>query len=151
MLIQSIRRHTTQFSTRDMPRTARPRRSRVRGLDKRQLELVSGTIEEKIGEPITVSMLSAAAGLSRSHFSHAFRNSVGRTPHDYVMSLRVDRAMKLMVDAQASLSQIALDTGFCDQAHFAKTFRRAVGATPTEWRRAQPSFLGAEHLHYCVD
>jgi AraC family transcriptional regulator len=108
----------------------------ARGLDERQLKLVHGTIEEKISEPITVSMLSAAAGFSRSYFSHAFRRRVGRTPHAYVMRVRIDRAMTLMADAEASLTQIALATGFCDQAHFANAFRRTTGATPTEWRRA---------------
>jgi AraC family transcriptional regulator len=124
MFIETIRPHSARYG------------SRVRGLNERQLELVYGTIEEKIGEPITVSMLSAAAGFSRSYFSHAFRRRVGRTPHEYIMRLRVDRAMTLMADAEASLSQIALATGFCDQAHFANTFRRTTGATPTEWRRA---------------
>jgi transcriptional regulator GlxA family with amidase domain len=115
----------------------------VRGLDARQLRLVNGTIEEKIGEPITVSMLSSIAGLSRSHFSHAFRNSVGSTPHAHVVRLRLERAMKLMLDSDVALSEIALATGFSDQAHFSNKFRRTIGTTPTQWRRSQRSAISA--------
>jgi transcriptional regulator GlxA family with amidase domain len=93
------------------------------------------TIHEKIGEPISVSMLSSVAGLSRSHFSHVFRTSVGRTPHKQIVCLRIEHAMKLMARADVPLSDIALAAGFSDQAHFSNTFRRTIGKTPGEWRR----------------
>jgi AraC family transcriptional regulator len=111
----------------------------VRGLDARQLRLVNGAIDEKIGEPISVSMLSSVAGLSRSHFSNAFRKTVGRTPHEHIVRLRIERAMKLMADTDAPLSEIAVAAGFYDQAHFANKFRRTAGMTPTEWRRSNPT------------
>jgi AraC family transcriptional regulator len=114
----------------------RPRQPPTRGLDARQLRLVNGAIDEKIDESLSVSMLSSIAGLSRSHFSHAFRRSVGRTPREHIIHARIQRAMKLMIDTNASLSEIAVAAGFYDQAHFANTFRRAAGMTPTEWRRS---------------
>ena len=127
---------TLVVSVHNGTRSRRPAsETSVRGLDARQLRVVNGTIQERIGEPISVSMLSTIAGLSRSHFSHAFRASTGRTPHDYIVRLRIDRAKKLMIQANLPLSEIALATGFSDQAHFSNTFRRATGMTPTQWRR----------------
>jgi AraC-like DNA-binding protein len=111
-----------------------------RGLDERQLRLVESAIHERIAEPISVSALSSVAGLSRSHFSNAFRTSVGRTPHAYVVRLRLERAMKLMGETDTALSEIALATGFADQAHFSNAFRRAVGMTPTQWRAIRHPF-----------
>ena len=114
--------------------------SPMRGLDAVQLQLVNGAIDEKIGESISVSMLSSLTGLSRSHFSQQFRKSVGRTPHEHVFRARIERSMELMAESDAPLSEIALATGFCDQAHFTNTFRRAAGMTPTQWRkRHRPS------------
>jgi transcriptional regulator GlxA family with amidase domain len=107
-----------------------------RGLDARQLGRVNETIHEKIGEPIPVSMLSSVAGLSRSYFSHAFRTSVGRTPHEHIVRMRIEHAMKLMTGSDVPLSEIALAAGFSDQAHFSNKFRRTIGKTPGEWRRA---------------
>jgi AraC-like DNA-binding protein len=120
----------------DSPLAAQPPQPAVRGLDARQLRLVNGTIDEKIGEPISVSMLSSVAGLSRSYFSNAFRKTVGRTPHEHIVRLRIEHAMKIMADTDAPLSEIAVAAGFYDQAHFANTFRRTAGMTPTEWRRS---------------
>jgi AraC-like DNA-binding protein len=94
-------------------------------------------IRKNIGEPISVSMLCSAAGLSRSHFSRAFRMSTGQSPHAYVVRLRIERAMCLMLDGDAPLSEIALAAGFSDQAHFSNAFRRATGTTPAQWRRSR--------------
>jgi AraC-like DNA-binding protein len=116
--------------------TVRGARVHRRGLDSRQLELVTATIAEKLGEPISVSMLSSIVGLSRSYFSHAFRRSVGLTPHAHVVRLRIDRAMTLMAHTKISLSEVALAVGFADQSHFSRAFRRLNGVTPAHWRRA---------------
>ena len=116
--------------------TVRGARVHRRGLDARQLELVTATIAERIDEPISVSMLSAVVGLSRSYFSHAFRRSVGLTPHAHIVRLRLERAMALMVHAEASLSEVALAVGFADQSHFSRAFRRLTGVTPAHWKRA---------------
>jgi AraC family transcriptional regulator len=116
--------------------TVRGARVHRRGLNSRQLELVTAAIAEKIGEPISVSMLSSIVGLSRSYFSHAFRRSVGLTPHAHVVRLRIERAMMLMAHTEASLSEVALAAGFADQSHFSRAFRRLAGVTPARWRRA---------------
>lgn len=126
-----------------------PPEPRARGLDARQLRLVHGEIEEKLGEPISVSMLSSIAGLSRSHFSQAFRRSVGRTPHEHIVRLRIERAKRLMVDSDFTLTEIALETGFCDQAHFTNTFRRSVGVTPTGWRRTHSKCTASLDILSC--
>jgi transcriptional regulator GlxA family with amidase domain len=107
-----------------------------RGLDARQLQRVIGTIQDNIAEPVSVAMLSSLAGLSRSHFSQAFRVSVGHSPHAHIVWLRIERAMALMVETDLPLSEIALLTGFSDQAHFSNKFRRTAGITPMRWRRA---------------
>jgi AraC family transcriptional regulator len=112
----------------------------ARGLDPRQLRLVTETIHQKIGEPISVTALSSVAGLSRSHFSHAFRASLGRTPHAHIVRTRIERAMELMTKTCLPLSEIALVTGFSDQAHFSNRFRRLSGMTPSQWRKAQRAF-----------
>lgn len=107
-----------------------------RGLSRRQLELVTAAIIEKIGEPISVSALSSVVGLSRSYFSHAFRRSVGWTPHAHVVRLRLERAQMLMTHTNTSLTEVALAAGFADQSHFSRSFRRLTGVTPADWRKA---------------
>jgi AraC family transcriptional regulator len=112
------------------------KKAEAHSLGARLVELIDETIHEKISEPIDVSMLSAMVGLSRSHFSRAFHSTVGTPPHAHVRRLRLARAMRLMRESDDSLSEIALATGFSDQAHFSNTFRRMAGTTPSRWRTA---------------
>lgn len=127
------------------------RRIHRRGLSPRQLEAVTAAIVERIAEPISVSALSSVVGLSRSYFSHAFRRSVGWTPHAHVVRLRLERAMMLMAHTEISLTDVALAAGFADQSHFSRSFRRLTGVTPADWRKAhkRPSFSDCRVLASC--
>jgi AraC family transcriptional regulator len=68
--------------------------------------------------------------LSPAHFARAFKESMGRAPHQYLLALRLVRARRLVETTHATLSDIAQRTGFADQAHFTRLFKRAFGATP---------------------
>lgn len=111
-------------------------RTHRRGLSSQQLDAVTAAIVERIAEPISVSTLSAVVGLSRSYFSHAFRRSVGWTPHAHVVRLRLERAMTLMAYTDVSLTDVAFAAGFADQSHFSRSFRRLTGVTPAAFRKA---------------
>ncbi len=102
-----------------------------------QLKRVVAFVEEHLAEPIKVGALATVAKLGASHFSRAFKGSIGRTPHTYLMERRIERAKLLMLDTEQPLSQIALDCGMSDQAHLSRLFRRFVGVGPMAWRRAR--------------
>jgi AraC family transcriptional regulator len=81
--------------------------------------------------------LAGACRLSASHFSHAFRQTVGCPPHQWLLAQRVERAKQLILNTRQPLSEIALETGFADQSHFTRVFTQRVKASPAAWRRAQ--------------
>jgi len=86
---------------------------------------------------LTLPDLASACRLSCSHFSQAFRQTVGCPPHQWLMTQRVERAKNLMLNTDQALSEIALVTGFADQSHFTRVFSQRVGKSPAAWRRAQ--------------
>jgi transcriptional regulator GlxA family with amidase domain len=59
-------------------------------------------------------------------------------PHRYVLERRVERAKAMLRTTGASLIEVSLSTGFCDQSHFTSTFSRIVGATPTMFQGKSP-------------
>jgi AraC family transcriptional regulator len=73
--------------------------------------------------------------LSVSHFSRAFRQSIGVAPHRWLINRRVDLAKDLLRDRNAPLSEVALRCGFADQSHFTRVFTRRAGVSPGAWRR----------------
>jgi AraC family transcriptional regulator len=85
-----------------------------------------------LDEPIDVSTLASVAGRSPFHFSRVFTRSVGMTPHRYVVHLRLQRAIELVLEGQSTFAQIAARTGFADQSHLSRWVRRVRGVTLSE-------------------
>ena len=84
---------------------------------------------------LRLATLASECGLSVSHFARSFRKSFGTSPRHYLIQQRVERAKQLMCKSRSPLSQVALETGFPDQATFSRTFKALAGNSPGRWRR----------------
>ncbi len=109
-------------------------RGRGAGLAPWQLKRAKSLLEGHLCGGISVHQVARACGLSRSHFSHAFRTSTGLSPHSWLIHRRVAKAHEMM-RTQDPLSEIAHACGFSDQSHLTRQFRRATGLPPRAWRR----------------
>lgn len=94
-------------------------------------------IDASIGSGLTLDTLAHSCGLSKRHFTRAFRQSTGMAPHQWLQDRRIDRARQLLARSAISLSDIAFECGYADQSHFTRAFARAVGVTPRIWRRTK--------------
>jgi AraC family transcriptional regulator len=111
-------------------------RLKVRGgLAVIQLRRVKEFIDARISNDITISDLAAVAGLSQFHFIRAFKDSVGLSPYQFVLSERIHRARELLSERYLSIAEVALAVGFGDAAQLNRVFRKLVGVTPTAFRR----------------
>jgi AraC family transcriptional regulator len=108
--------------------------SQTGGLSPRHVRRACDFIIEHFAEDICLDDLAELTGLSCKHFVRAFKQSTGWTPHQYLIMQRIEAAKRSLVDAKASLADIAIECGFADQSHFTATFRRAVGVPPGTWR-----------------
>ena len=108
-----------------------PRPTRLRGglsptARRRTLDVIHSQLDSRL----TIDMLAREANLSVAHFSRAFRETMGRAPHQYLLSMRLEKARRLLEAPDANLSDVAHRTGFADQAHFTRLFKRSYGITP---------------------
>jgi AraC family transcriptional regulator len=101
----------------------------------RHYQRVLDHIAAHYAEELTVEDLARRAGLSEFHFSRLFKRTIGRSPHQFILSYRVEQGTRLLADRDRPLADIALICGFADQAHFARSFKKFTGATPREYRR----------------
>jgi AraC family transcriptional regulator len=108
------------------------------GLPPRVVRRLREHIDGNIDQRISVEALAKLANLSVCYFVRAFKQSVGVTPHDYLIRRRVERTMKLLSDTDMPLSEIALAAGFADQSHCARRFRQHVGMSPRDYRWSMP-------------
>lgn len=88
-------------------------------------------IDERYGEPITLSTLAQVAHVSPFHLLRIFRDAEGTTPGSYLNDVRIHNAQS-MLERGCSIAETALATGFYDQSHFTNVFRRATGITPRQ-------------------
>ncbi|WP_257168171.1 AraC family transcriptional regulator [Bradyrhizobium sp. SRS-191] len=115
---------------------ARPQMARG-GLSPWQERRAKDMLLSDLNGNVTLPDLAQACRLSCSHFSHAFRRTVGCPPHQWLLSQRVERSKELMLNSDQPLSEIALNAGFADQSHFTRVFSRFVKTSPAAWKRAQ--------------
>ncbi len=144
---REMERNTVQISSTAVGKPDSPRLSRSNGEYDRSegpprgglapgaLRRVCEHIEQHLSEKVGHAELAAIAGLSGSHFSRAFKESVGVPPHRYLSWRRVDAAAKLIRDTARPLAEISCAVGFSDQSHFSRTFTRLIGETPGAFRR----------------
>lgn len=93
-------------------------------------------IEANLASKMEIDDLANVVALSRSHFSRAFKHSVGLSPMEYVVVRRVERAKTIIRETKEPLAEVALACGFADQAHLNRRFRDVVGVSPGRWRRS---------------
>lgn len=109
------------------------------GLAPWQENRVRKYIEDNLSASIPLDELAGLVRLSTSYFSAAFKVTFGMSPHNYIISRRVEHAKYRMAHSSAPLSEIALDCGLSDQAHLSRIFRKTTGTTPSAWRRFSTS------------
>ena len=94
-------------------------------------EALSSIHEPRLG----LNKLAKQCELSTGHFARAFRETYGVSFHKYQMSLRAQRAKKLLAETTMTLREIAVTLGYADQATFTERFTRSVGTAPGRFRR----------------
>jgi AraC family transcriptional regulator len=84
---------------------------------------------------VSLAALATDAGLSRFHFCRAFKESTGLSPHAWLRQHRLEQAMNMLRDTDASIALVAAELGYASQTAFAAVFRRLTGEAPGDWRR----------------
>jgi AraC family transcriptional regulator len=104
------------------------------GLASASLRRVIDYIEAHLVDAISLEQMAQLAGYSAYHFSRLFKQATRRSPHQYLIERRVQRATELLKAPRVSTAEIAYALGFSSQSHFATAFKRVVGVTPKAYQ-----------------
>lgn len=100
----------------------------------RHLLRVRDLIDRAYAGPLDIPALARSAHVSEAHFSRSFRAAFGETPHQYLLSRRMERAKALLRGGDMSVTEVCLAVGFVSLGSFSTQFRRFVGISPTAYR-----------------
>jgi AraC-like DNA-binding protein len=107
------------------------------GLGAEARRLVEALIDADLQDPPSAADMAARVGMGVARFVRAFKATFEASPHQVVQRRRLVRARELLLATDASLTAIALDTGFASHAHFSTVFRAETGTTPSSFRRTR--------------
>lgn len=105
----------------------------VGGLAAWQKRRIVEIVDAELHGDLRLPTLAKECGLSVSHLCRSFKHSFGISVHRYVIHRRIDFAKSLLRNSSSPLAEIALQSGFSDQAAFSRTFARLVGTSPRRW------------------
>ena len=100
----------------------------------RHLVRVRDLIDRAYASSLDIPALARSAHVSESHFSRSFKAAFGETPHQYLLSRRMERAKALLRRDQLTVTDVCLAVGFTSLGSFSVQFRRFVGMSPTAYR-----------------
>ncbi|MEM9925088.1 MAG: AraC family transcriptional regulator [Cyanobacteria bacterium P01_D01_bin.50] len=100
------------------------------GLSKNQLAKIIEYIKNNLDRDLGLNELANLLQISPHYFCHLFKQSMGITPHKYVIKTRVNRAKELLLTGKYSIAQVAFIVGFANQSHLNRHFKKFFGVTP---------------------
>lgn len=116
----------------------------------RHLLRAKDLIDARYRDPLDVSLLAQAARLSQAHFSREFRRAFGETPHQYLLTRRLERAAALLRSTDRTVADICFTVGLRSVGSFTTSFGRTYGCTPTAYRAAYPPATHRARIPTCV-
>jgi len=92
-------------------------------------------VDENLDTKISIATLANICHLSPHRFNSVFKDIMGCPPHQYLLKMRLQKAMQLLSSSSAPVSDIAKRLGFFDQPHFSRLFKSATGLNPSKYRK----------------
>lgn len=90
-------------------------------------------IDANFTDDLNLNRIAGEGGVSKFHFIRIFKNVYGRTPHQYLISVRIEKARQLL-KAQKSVTEACFAVGFDSASSFTGLFKKMVGVTPSSFR-----------------
>ncbi|WMT41788.1 helix-turn-helix transcriptional regulator [Paenibacillus sp. D2_2] len=102
--------------------------------DHKSIVFVKQFIKNNFHKVINLDMLANQVSMNPSYFSVLFKKEEGISLTDYIVNVRINKAMEYLRDPQFKVYEVATKTGFNDEKYFSKVFKKKVGVTPTEYK-----------------
>ena len=91
-------------------------------------------IEQNFQNDISVEDIAGFCNLNRSYFGKIFRDTLGKSPQEFLISYRMSKAAELLKLTELSVGDISSAVGYLNQLHFSRAFKKIYGISPRQWR-----------------
>lgn len=91
-------------------------------------------IEQNFQNDISVENIASFCGLNRTYFGRIFKETVGKSPQQFLLSYRMAKAAELLKLTELTINDVGNAVGYPNQLHFSRAFKNVYGLSPREWR-----------------
>jgi len=116
----------------------------------RHLLRAKDLIDARYADPLDTAALAAQACCSEAHFIRSFKRAFGETPHQYLLTRRLERAAALLRGTDYTVAEVCVNVGLASVGSFTSSFGRVYGMTPTAYRAAFPPAARMVPIPTCV-
>jgi AraC family transcriptional regulator len=127
LALHLLQRYSTQADS------AQTRLNDAGHLSQARLQPVIDYIEAHLDQNIGLTELAAQTQMSLHYFARLFKQTVGLSPHQYLIQRRIERAKQLLLQRELTIAEVAHQVGFIDQSHLSRHFKTIVGISPKQW------------------
>jgi AraC family transcriptional regulator len=127
MAVHVARSHSVQSRPASLPSTP--------GVSHQRMRQLIEFIEANLDQPLTLDAMASQVGISPLYLARAFKAAVGQSPHQYVLTRRIERAKELLRNTELPIIDVALSVGFSSQSHLSHWMIRQAGVSPGVYRR----------------
>jgi AraC-like DNA-binding protein len=133
------------YALRQMVDDTAPKQSNwASGIREASVRQAVQLMHDDCGRAWTLGDLASAVGVSRTGLAAKFRDAMGDTPLNYLRTVRIQNAMRILSKTQKTLETVATEVGYQDAFSFSKVFKRTVGVSPREFRQRDTIDQSAE-------
>ena len=91
-------------------------------------------IEQNFQNDISIENIASFCGLNRTYFGRIFKETVGKSPQQFLLSYRMAKAAELLKLTELTINDVGNAVGYPNQLHFSRAFKNVYGVSPREWR-----------------
>ena len=92
-------------------------------------------MHEKYNQKWSIDHFAKISGLSSYRFIHKFKEIMGKSPMDYLITIRINKASELLIGTNNSIQTISSSVGYEDSLYFSKLFKKVKGISPLQYRK----------------
>lgn len=103
--------------------------------DTRNIKKAIDFLKEYYNSEFSLNEVSQIAGLSPYHFIRVFKSQTRKTPYEFLMDIKIEKAKELLCMNYTNITEVGISCGFNNPSHFSYIFRKKTGISPSEYRR----------------
>lgn len=140
-ILESLSVQLTVYLIRNLKNTFSENTMVSKYKDNNGINAAIGFLREHYNQEFSLKEVARVANYSSYHFLRVFKSQTGKTPFEYLINIKIEKAVEMLKDNKQTITEICYSCGFNNISHFTTVFKKKIGVSPSEYRKSLCSVL----------